>query len=238
MKRIYLFYLFSFFGITCIYFLFINTEVLDINIIDYSKELIFYENESNEIEGVYLQVLNKIEDPFLYLTTKRNSLPLNSNTYSDSRLELIKYKEENNSLTLYLNNYYDLLESKDKFNLLLYETYTILGYDTIIIISNNIKTILTSDSILSFHITSNYEIKDLDGKYKRIYNISDNIISLKYIIIKDLDIEYILSYIEGISYECNSLNINISILDKSNELLLKYLINLNLINSGFSFTII
>ncbi len=238
MKRIYLFYLFSFLGITSIYFLLIQTTNLDINIIDNSKEIIFYENSSNQIEGVYLPVLNEIEDQFLYLTVKRNTLPAYSNTYSDSRLELINYKIENNFLTLYLNDYYNYLENKDKFNLLLYETYSILEYDTIIISCNNIDTILTSDVILSLHITSNYEIKDLNGNYKRVYSISDDIISLKYLIIDDLDINYILKDIEGISYKYTKDNINISILDKSNELLLTYLINLNFINSGFSFTII
>lgn len=225
--------------ITLVAYLYGRDYIIRINLYDYTEVVVFYEKE-NEMIGIKQNVSsNSIEEVINYLTLKRNSVDVNYNSPLDANIKLLKYLKENDILTLYFNKEYDALNEEEKADCgsLLYESFYLQGYKTLIIKTEDDSYVYNENTVFSLFRYDNYQIKDLDGKMIRIYDEQEDKLFF-YAIIDEYrnEVDYKMNFLfNNIDYSVNKNNISINYDDEKIDFKwLKKVISLNF--SGYNFT--
>lgn len=183
MKKTFIFYLFLFCGIMIIFNLYNKNHNLSGEVIKNEEVMVFYEVD-NEVVGCTQTLYDdEIIDIFNYLTIKRNNSPesfISPNIY----LELKDYEISNRTLTLYLSKDFLNLDNRilNSFITLLYESYHILGYEVLIINSNDLIFEYDKEEIFKFNQYKNYKKKSNDGCIAYLYYLDGDYINFESIL--------------------------------------------------------
>ncbi len=167
MQKAKLWFLFSLFTMSLIFFLYIKDYMLKGLVYIPHEEIVFYEDDGY-LKGSYLEVKNEIEDIFSYLTDDKNYAPINHISNISETLKLLNYNDLDNKLVLYLDN--DFKNYKKEIPLL-FESYHLLGYDYLDIYTKNNYYSFDEKAIFDLGTYKNYQDQEKSGNITYLYQL-------------------------------------------------------------------
>lgn len=176
-------------------FLYANDTSIRASIYLADEKVVFYDyNET--LVGVRLDVKSSIEDIFDYLTVSKNASPPGFKSYLDDEITLLEHKAIDHALIL---NISADIPSNDGAKIIpsLYESYRLLGFDTLVINGPTQNIRYQAKDVFSLGYYKNYDDDSTEGTITYLYTMEDNLIFF------DTSYEE-----DSLSYLCASLNLN------------------------------